>query len=140
MRFLLDTNVLEHVANRAKNWERIQDQIERAGIANCAISTITAYELRKHIELRPGRVRKENIERLKIMLAAVRSIPASLAIADAAGHLAAHLARIGQTIGPHDPLIAASAMARGLVCVTDNVKHFNRIPGLRLENWRRPAT
>ena len=73
MRFLLDTNVLEHVANRAKNWERIQDQIERAGIANCAISTITAYELRKHIELGPGRVRKENIERLKIMLVSLIS-------------------------------------------------------------------
>jgi tRNA(fMet)-specific endonuclease VapC len=38
-----------------------------------------------------------------------------------------------------DPLIAAQAIAVGAVCVTDNMRHFLRIPGLTIENWLRVA-
>ena len=38
-----------------------------------------------------------------------------------------------------DPLIAAQAIAVGAVCVTDNMRHFLRIPGLTIENWLRAA-
>ena len=38
-----------------------------------------------------------------------------------------------------DRLIAAQAIAAGAVCVTDNVRHFLRIPGLTIENWLRAA-
>jgi tRNA(fMet)-specific endonuclease VapC len=34
-----------------------------------------------------------------------------------------------------DPLIAAQDIATGSVCVTDNLRHFLRIPGLTIENW-----
>ena len=43
-----------------------------------------------------------------------------------------------QQIGRMDPLIAGHAHALGLVCVTDNTRHFIRISGLTLENWLRP--
>ena len=136
MRFLLDTNVFEHVANRAERWQLIQARFEQVKIENCAISAVTAYELRHHIERGPGRVRQENIERLRVMFAAVPCISVNLKIADSAGRIAAYLESIGQSIGPHDPMIAATAMARGMTCVTDNIKHFGRIPGLTLVNWR----
>ena len=126
MRFLLDTNVFEHVANRAHNWQLIQASIEQVGIENCAISAVTAYELRHHIERGPGRVRQENVVRLTVMFAAVPCVSVTLKIADAAGRIAAYLESIGQAIGPHDPMIAATAMTRGMICVTDNVKHFAR--------------
>ena len=42
-------------------------------------------------------------------------------------------------IGRMDPLIAAQAIAVDAVCVTDNLRHFIRIPGLTIENWLRAA-
>lgn len=139
MRFLLDTNVFEHVANRAHTWQLIEASSEQVGIENCAISAVTAYELRHHIERGPGRVRQENVLRLKVMFAAVPCVSITLKIADAAGRIAAYLESIGQAIGPHDPMIAATAMTRGMICVTDNVKHFARVPDLKLVNWHAPA-
>lgn len=51
------------------------------------------------------------------------------------GQLRAELYRIGQPIGPYDMMIAGHARALGLILVTNNVKEFSRVPGLRIENW-----
>lgn len=51
------------------------------------------------------------------------------------GQLRAELYRVGQPIGPYDMMIAGHARATGLILVTNNIKEFNRVPGLRLENW-----
>lgn len=45
------------------------------------------------------------------------------------------LARSGRTIGPMDMMIAAHALAIDAVLVTNNTRHFGRIPALRLDNW-----
>lgn len=42
---------------------------------------------------------------------------------------------IGKTIGPYDLMIAGHARSNGLILVTNNSKEFNRVPGLRVENW-----
>jgi tRNA(fMet)-specific endonuclease VapC len=49
--------------------------------------------------------------------------------------LRAELARLGQPIGPYDTMIAGHARARGLILVTNNLREFARVPGLRLEDW-----
>lgn len=49
-----------------------------------------------------------------------------------------YLRQTGQQIGRTDPLIAAQSIAMGAVCVTDNVRHFLRVPGLVVANWLRP--
>ena len=51
------------------------------------------------------------------------------------GDIRAHLARLGTPIGPYDLQIAAIACAHDLTLVTRNVREFERVPGLRLENW-----
>jgi tRNA(fMet)-specific endonuclease VapC len=56
----------------------------------------------------------------------------------AAGHtgqLRAELARNGTPIGPYDQLIAGHARSRGLILVTNNRREFDRVPGLRVEDW-----
>lgn len=65
--------------------------------------------------------------------------PAPFDADDAAtyGRIRAVLERKGATIGPMDLLIAAQAVTRGLVLVTDNLREFKRVPGLRCENWMR---
>jgi tRNA(fMet)-specific endonuclease VapC len=45
------------------------------------------------------------------------------------------LERVGTPIGPYDLQIAAQALARSCVLVTNNVREFERIPGLKIENW-----
>jgi tRNA(fMet)-specific endonuclease VapC len=62
-------------------------------------------------------------------------IPFDEGAADRFALVAAALARRGQPIGALDTLVAAHALSRGLTLVTNNTKHFNRVPGLEIENW-----
>lgn len=51
------------------------------------------------------------------------------------GQIRAELARAGTPVGPYDSMIAAHARALGLILVTNNTREFERINGLRLEDW-----
>lgn len=51
------------------------------------------------------------------------------------GNIKAHLRKLGQLISDNDLHIAAHARSKGLVVVTNNLKEFNRVPALQLENW-----
>lgn len=51
------------------------------------------------------------------------------------GQLRAELAKFGRLIGPYDMMIAGHARALGLILVTNNRREFDRVPGLRVENW-----
>ena len=136
MRFLLDTNVVMHLANHAKGYENILANLRRVTAAQCALSAMSAYEVRYAIQRGPGRVKKENIERLEIAFQSMAVLPVTGAIAEAAAIVRAELVGKGIGIGEHDSIIAAHAQALGLICVTDNEKHFSRVRGLALKNWR----
>jgi tRNA(fMet)-specific endonuclease VapC len=86
----------------------------------------------------------EKSERRAATLASVRDVTAGMATlpfdaddAFAYGRVRAALERKGASIGPMDMLIAAQAVARNLVLVTDNLREFRRVPGLKCENWMR---
>ena len=64
-------------------------------------------------------------------------LPFDADCAAAYGRIRAALERKGASIGPMDVLIAAQAVARDLVLVTDNLREFRRVPGLQCENWMR---
>ena len=53
-----------------------------------------------------------------------------------AGEVRAHLASKGTPIGPYDVLIAGQAKARKLTLVTHNTTEFQRVPGLKVEDWK----
>jgi tRNA(fMet)-specific endonuclease VapC len=53
-----------------------------------------------------------------------------------AGEIRAMLAAQGTPIGPFDLLIAGQAIARGLTLITNNLREFNRIGQLRVEDWQ----
>jgi len=60
---------------------------------------------------------------------------------DAAAHtgqLWAELAKAGKPIGPYDHMIAGHARSQGLILVTNNCREFDRVPGLRVEDWVNP--
>jgi tRNA(fMet)-specific endonuclease VapC len=54
------------------------------------------------------------------------------------GQIRAHLVGLGTPIGPNDLMIAAIALANGLILVTHNTAEFSRVPGLTLEDWQSP--
>jgi tRNA(fMet)-specific endonuclease VapC len=56
-----------------------------------------------------------------------------------AGEVRALLAERGASIGPYDVLIAGQALARGLTLVTRNLREFQRVDGLAVEDWEGPA-
>lgn len=136
MKYLLDANVFVHLGNHSRGYEHIAEVIRSVGIEQCALSAITAYEVRYLLLRGPGRVKRENIERLEIAFRSVRRVlPISGDVAEAAAVLRARLQQSGRDIGIHDCLTGVHAIAAGLVCVTANRKHFDRIEGLVVEDW-----
>ena len=136
MKFLLDANVFVHLGNHSCGFEQIAARLRTEGIEQCALSAITAYELRYLLLRGPGRVKKENIERLEVAFRSVRRVlPIDGAVAEAAAVLRDRLQQSGRDIGINDCLTAAHALSAGLVCVTANRKHFDRVAGLQVEDW-----
>lgn len=74
------------------------------------------------------------------LLARFPLIEIDLQIARAHAALWSALAQQGQMIGMNDSWIAASCIARDLTLVTENVKEFGCVPGLRVENWNAPSS
>lgn len=62
-------------------------------------------------------------------------LPASPAVFDRYARLRATLEKQGIRLDSFDLLIAATALEHNLILVTGNIKHFSRIPDLKLENW-----
>ncbi len=54
------------------------------------------------------------------------------------GKLKAELRKIGQPVAEFDLLIASIALTRNYILVTNNTRHYSRIPELKLENWIAP--
>ena len=65
-------------------------------------------------------------------------LPFNEAAAEIYGALRADLERIGKRLDDPDLRIASIALSRDLTLVTGNVRHFERVPGLRIENWLEP--
>ena len=130
LRYLLDTNILSALA-REPQGRVYQTLSERLPDTACT-SIVVASEIRFGLQRGASdRVRQQ----METLLAAVDILPLE-APADAHyGEIRAHLEKLGQPIGGNDLLIAAHARALGLVMVTHNLREFQRVPGLLVEDW-----
>lgn len=70
------------------------------------------------------------------LLISVTLLPFGTAEAEQAAQIRSLLKTTGQPIGAYDVLIAATALQHNLIMVTANVREFDRIPSLQVENWR----
>ncbi|MBI4239038.1 MAG: type II toxin-antitoxin system VapC family toxin [Deltaproteobacteria bacterium] len=131
MLYLLDTDICIYILNGGN--ERLKQRFRQCRTPDIGISAITEAEL-YYGALHSGHAEK-NRDRVRAFLT-----PFTLCSFDsgAARHFAEMkqaLTTKGQPIGIMDLLIAAVARALGLTVVTNNVKHFTRVPGLLVENW-----
>jgi tRNA(fMet)-specific endonuclease VapC len=101
------------------------------------ISTITLTELLRGAakSARPS----ENRHGVENFAARLAVLSFDEGAAAHAGDIYADLERRGLIIGPYDILIAGHARSRGLVVITGNLREFQRVDGLRAEDWLAPA-
>ena len=130
MRYLLDTNTCISVMRNEPHFMR---HMAALSPDDCAISTITGYELYTGVAkcTDPGR-EAAKVERL---LRTVHAVPYDWAAAQEAAKIRADLESRGCPIGPYDVLLAGQATAAGLILVSANVAEFSRVVGLSLEDW-----
>jgi tRNA(fMet)-specific endonuclease VapC len=131
VRYLLDTNIcIFAIKNKPP---KVLEQIRKRWDKGIAISSLTIAELEFGVwnSTAPERNRIALIEFLSIF----DTLPFNDLDASAYGPIRAKLKKDGKIIGPIDMLLAAQVVAHRLVLVTNNVKEFERIPDLLIEDW-----
>ena len=133
MRFLLDTNAV--ISLLRKNSKSLTDRVLRCSEGEISLSTIVCHEL--YFGAYKSRKVSFNLETLRLFFRDFVILPFDEEDARAAGEIRGRLAKVGKSIGPYDVLIAGQALARGLVLISHNVREFERVSELQLEDWTR---
>lgn len=126
---LLDTNIVVAYLNGQGNIaERIADRL-----SEIAIPSLVAAEL--YYGARASTRSEDNLAKLDQLCATIPILNFDLPTARQFGILKADLRKRGRLTGEVDAWIAAMALAHSATLVTHNIKDFQHIPGLRLEDW-----
>jgi tRNA(fMet)-specific endonuclease VapC len=130
LKFMLDTNIVIYtIKNRPEAVRKAFNQHE----GQMSISSITWGELVFGAERSSQPER--NLADIEAMAARLDVLSFDFPAATHFGQLRSELYNNGQPIGPYDMMIAGHARATGLTLVTNNLREFERVPGLRVENW-----
>jgi tRNA(fMet)-specific endonuclease VapC len=130
LKFMLDTNIVIYTM---KNRPQTVRESFRKHYGQICISSVT------YMELVYGAERSSNPDRnlrdLEGFVARLDLLPYGDSAAVHTGQIRAELAASGTLIGPYDQMIAGHARSMGLIVVTNNMKEFKRVSGLRIEYW-----
>lgn len=129
--YMLDTNICIYAIKNKP--EQVLQRIKRNVQKGLCISVITLAELEHGVQksLYP----EKNEVALIQFLAILEILPFNDLAAVEYGKICAYLQKRGTPIGTMDMLIAAHAKAEKIVLVTNNTRKFERVPGLKFENW-----
>lgn len=133
-RFMLDTDTCSYIMKRSH--PLVVKRLQSIAVGEVCMSVITKAELLYGVEVSPRRA--HDGAALAAFLPYVDAVPFD---EDATVHYAeirATLKRRGTLIGANDLFIAAHARALDLTLVTNNMGEFERVDGLKLENWAIP--
>lgn len=100
-----------------------------------AVPAIVEYELRYGLLRLPSDIAAPRLAALTTLLLPMQKLPFDSECADHAARIRAILEAAGNPIGPHDILVAATALRHGAALITRNVREFSRVPGLQWMNW-----
>ncbi|MBI3537043.1 MAG: type II toxin-antitoxin system VapC family toxin [Chloroflexi bacterium] len=130
MNFILDTDICIYWL---KGNATVRDRFYKAGASEIAISVITIAEL-FYGAYNSSRM-NENLGQVETFTNGIDILQLSLVALRKFGEMKSTLQKSGQLITDFDLLIASTAIAENRVLVTNNIKHFDRISELKLENW-----
>ncbi len=130
MKYLLDTDICVY-------WLKKDDRVEQnaisVGLENIAISFMTLSEL--YYGAHKSQRVEENLAAISLLTAKVSIVDSNDQICARFGKLKVFLEKQGTIIDDADLFIGACALATGATLVTNNMRHFERIEELRLQNW-----
>ena len=130
MRYLLDTNIL--IAAMKKR-PAVLARMESVPVSDLVLSPVVLGELK--LGVAKSCRREANAARLVQIREHLPLTPLDGATSRRYGEIRAQLEIQGTPIGSNDYWIAAQSSTLGVVLVTDNVREFDRVEGLRIENW-----
>ncbi len=128
--YLLDTNIVIYVIKR-RPIEVMSTFNQHA--SRMAISSITLAELMHGAEKSSNPIR--NLSVVEDFCSRLEVLPYTAKAAMHYGNIRSALEKAGQIIGVNDLHIAAHARSEGLVLVSNNLREFERVPAIQLENW-----
>ena len=131
MRYMLDTNICIY-AIKSKP-KQVLNRLQEHDPKDLCISSITYAELAYGVE--KSEAIEKNRVALALLLANIEIMNFDSLAAESYGEIRANLEKEGTPIGPLDMMIAAHAKSLAYTVVTNNIKEFKRIKGLKLENW-----
>jgi len=128
---MLDTNICIYLIK--KKPFHVVDRLRTFEPGEVAVSSITVAELQYGVckSSRPDR----NEEALAEFLVPLEIVSFDESATAHYGNIRAHLEKSGNLIGSMDLLIAAHARSLSLILITNNIREFGRVPGLRAEIW-----
>ncbi len=132
MGYLLDTCA---VSDFVKGEENTLKRLTSTSPTDIFISSLTVMEIKYGLAINPQRAIK--IQALiETFLSSITILPFGVEEAEQAAQIRSVLKAAGTPIGAYDVLIAATAINHNHVVVTSNVREFQRVPSLQIENWR----
>jgi tRNA(fMet)-specific endonuclease VapC len=130
LKFMLDTNIcIFTIKNKP---ERVRARFN-LNTGRMCISSITLMELIYGAE--KSQAPERNLAVVEGFVSRLEVLDYDAPAAIHSGQIRAELARKGTPVGPYDQMIAGHARSRGLIIVTNNLREFERIPGIRTEDW-----
>jgi tRNA(fMet)-specific endonuclease VapC len=130
MKYLLDTNICIYIINEQP--AQVLQRLIQAGRDSLAISTVTVAELAFGAA---KSARPETRAKLENFLSKFPILNWDKDAAWVYGNLRKDLEAKGQRIGERDLMLACQALALDVTMVTNNTREFERVVGLKLENW-----
>lgn len=130
LRYMLDTNIVIYVMKNRP--EQVRQRFAQHQGQLC-ISSVTLMELVYGAEKSAHPER--SLRDIEGFAARLEILPYDTHAAYHTGRIRAELAQRGTPIGPYDQMIAAHARSQGLTLVSNNLREFERVSGLLLENW-----
>jgi tRNA(fMet)-specific endonuclease VapC len=130
LRYMLDTNICINVIKNRP--EGLRERFNRLADQLC-ISAVTLAEIIYGAEKSARQI--ENIKVVDQFAARLDVLPFGERAATHYGQIRADLERAGHPVGLHDMMIGGHARSEGLTLVSNNVREFQHIEGLRIDNW-----
>ena len=133
IKYMLDTNICIFTI---KNKPQIVREAFNRHDGQLCISAVTLMELIYGAE--KSAAPEKNLAVIESFAARLEVLPFDNEAASHTGMIRSELAKAGTPIGPYDHMIAGHARSRGFIVVTNNLREFERVPGLRVEDWVHP--
>lgn len=133
---ILDSNTISYYF---RGDPQVVARLQALSPVDVGVPAIVEYELRYGLLRLPPKVADPRLAALAALLRPMQVLPFDSECAAHAAQIRAELEAAGTPIGPHDTLIAATALRYQATLVTRNMREFSRVPGLQCLNWHQDA-